>query len=897
MHLRNRCATKQDGRSREITTARALALRLAALARGIRKRAEAGFPVEAADGFADTYAQTLVCGLLAAHVSHPAGPAADDLLELLHGSLARGRIAFDERDAAEVVELLGRADLKALLRDFRDRKPLEDPALCFYELFLKEYDPGKRLRRGVFATPRPVVSFIVRSVDEILRDEFGLEDGLADTATWGEMAERHPGLSVPERVRPDDPFVQVLDPATGTGTFLVEVIDRVHRTMRTKWAEQGNSPHEVGRLWNEYVPAHLLPRLHGFEVLPAPYAVAHLEIGLKLHETGSRFPSQERARLRLANSLEAQHDEADSAAPITVIVGNPPYSQYSANLSDRAREHVTRFRQANGKRLRVRNPLQLERNLNDDYVKYFGWALDRLCREAGAIGLITNRVFLDSESLVGLRECLSREFGRAAILDLHGDAQAAARIPRLAGDGNVFEIAQGVAISLLWRPPSARPDLPRCQAGELVGPAESKLARLAGSAWARLAAAPVEPGPPHWWLTRATKDAGPGFVLPDVLPEYATLVASNRDRLVTDFDPEPILARVEAFRSFTGSDAQLCEEFGITLKSNWNLGAARQRLSQLDDPKRYLVPIEYRPFDRRTIFFHRDLVWQTSPVISTNVLNRPPNLVLVSLGRNRAQTANGHWVTRLLADKSIVSSRDNASGFPLYLYEENASGQTVRRANLARGFIAALTDCLGVPWRADGARHGRGGIGPEDVFHYLYAQLYCPTYRKHNAEALTLGFPRILLPGSLRLFRELCRLGADLVALHLLEADYPAASWCRRKEPGPLVCRSIAFRGSGPGEVAKGHPRHAGGKVFIGPTHWFDGVPADVWAFAVGGHPVCWKWLRDRRGRRLTVNEVIHYRRIVAALAETVRIMREIDAVVAAHGGWPGAFRATTNRP
>jgi hypothetical protein len=902
MHFRDGRPTKEDGRLRGIRSARDVARSLAQVARGIAGRPGAGSGVEAEDGFADAYAQTLVCGLLSARLCPGAGLTTDDVLALLHRCLARrghrGRIAFRERDAGEVVQLLDRMDWEGVLRDFRGRDPQEHLFPCFYELFLREYDPRRRLRRGVFSTPRPVVSFIVRSVDEILRKEFGLEHGLADTTTWAELAERHPGLRIPGPVPPEAPFVQVLDPATGTGTFLLEVIERTHRTLEAKWRGQGRSAEEIGRLWDQYVPAHLLPRLHGFEVLAAPYAIAHVQIALALRETGCRLPSAGSARLHLANSLEAPHDLVGSGAPITVILGNPPYSQYSANLGERAREHVARFRRANGERLRVRNPLQLERNLNDDYVKFFGWATGRLCPEAGVIGLVTNRAFLDAGSLVGLRECLAREFPRAAYLDLHGDAQAAARTPRLAGDRNVFAISQGVAVSLLWRPPTALPELPRCQAGELIGPAEDKLARLAGSGWTRLAPARVEPGPPHWWLTARTGDDGLGVALPEVMPEYATLVASNRDHLVTDFDPEPVLARVEAFRSFTGSDARLCAAFGITRKSNWNLAAARERLRRLDDLPAHLVPIEYRPFDRRVLFFHKDLVWQTSPVISRNVLNRPPNLVLVSLGRNRAQTANGQWVTRVLADKSVVSSRDNASGFPLYLYDESAPGLAARRrANLGPAFVAALTAALGVGWQEDGPSQEERDVGPEDVLHYLYALLYSPTYRSHNAEALTLGFPRLSLPGGLPLFRELCRLGADLVALHLLEEDYPTASWRRKNEPGPLSRRLAAFGGAGPTEVARGYPRYADGQVWINPTRRFEGVPAEVWAFSVGGHPVCFKWLKDRRGRRLTDREVVHYQRIVDALAETIRLMSEIDAGIAAHGGWPGAFLTTTDRP
>jgi type I restriction-modification system DNA methylase subunit len=323
-------------------------VRLAELARAIRDRIVAAMAIETdsgplsrlmkafqgtlvhdldAEAFADMYAQTIAYGLLSSRIANPTSRTADDfaahmrtnplLRELMQTFLQaggrRGRSAgpeidFDELGVSEVVGLLDRANMEAVLRDFGDRNPLEDPVIHFYELFLKEYDAKKRMQRGVFYTPRPIVSYIVRSVDELLRTEFGLADGLADTISWGEMANRHKDLKTPEGVSPDQDFVQILDPATGTGTFLVEVIDLIHKALVTKWKAQGHSDKKIDALWNEYVPKHLLPRLHGYELLMAPYAIAHLKIGLKLYETGYHFASDERARVYLTNALEPAQD-------------------------------------------------------------------------------------------------------------------------------------------------------------------------------------------------------------------------------------------------------------------------------------------------------------------------------------------------------------------------------------------------------------------------------------------------------------------------------------------------------------------------------------------------------------------------------------------------------------
>ena len=332
-----------------------------------------------ADGFADMYAQTIAYGLLSARVENPQGKTADDLAAqmtnpflkelmetFIHVGGRKGKagtgpgLDFDELGVSEVVELLDAANMEAVVRDFGDLRPEEDPVIHFYELFLKEYDPEEKVKRGVFYTPRPVVFYIVRSVDELLRTEFGLTDGLADTATWGEMSARHPGLKIPPGTKPDEAFVQILDPATGTGTFLVEVIDLIHRTMTKKWKGGGHGDREIDRLWNDYVPWHLLTRLYGYELLMAPYAIAHMKIGLKLYETGYCFGSDERVRIYLTNALEPAQDFSDRLAfaipalaheaqavnvikrhqRFTVLIGNPPYSVNSANKNSPMDAHL-----------------------------------------------------------------------------------------------------------------------------------------------------------------------------------------------------------------------------------------------------------------------------------------------------------------------------------------------------------------------------------------------------------------------------------------------------------------------------------------------------------------------------------------------------------------------------
>jgi hypothetical protein len=573
-----------------IKTSRELSIRLAALARAIRNRIQTALAIETKDGpltklmdgfrealihdlgaddFADMYAQTIAYGLLSARVSNPKGTSADSLplampvtnpflKELMETFLHVGgrrpakttgsRIDFDELGVGEVVDLLDDANMEAVVRDFGDKNPQEDPVIHFYELFLKEYDANKRMQRGVFYTPRSVVSFIVRSVDDLLRSEFGLADGLADVSKWEDVIKRHDGLVIPAGIRPDEPFVQILDPATGTGTFLVEVIETIHNCMTKKWRAQGHSDRSIDELWNDYVPEHLLPRLHGYELLMAPYAIAHLKVGLKLYETGYRFGSPERARVYLTNALEPAHDlaehfeyvlpalahEASAVNDVkqhqrfTVFIGNPPYSIVTANSSPAVIRLIDQFRFVDGTKIKERAPLVLERALQDDYVKFLGLGVAALTAAGcGVIGLITNASYLLNPYLRGVRCQLTRMSSTLRVVDLAGDVKDSTD-----EDQNVFDIRQPVAITLLVDTGDAR-DL-------AFGIERIRGSRPAKEIWLLSAGVPTEspseltPRPPDYLFDSFSVGSEySGFLsLPALFQEATSGVKTNRDGVV-----------------------------------------------------------------------------------------------------------------------------------------------------------------------------------------------------------------------------------------------------------------------------------------------------------------------------------------------------------------------------
>ena len=924
-----------------ITTSSALSIRLAALASAIRDRIKTALAIETArgplnklikafqealvhdldaDGFADMYAQTIAYGLLSARIADPqkrtvddfashmrTNPFLRDLMEMFlrvggrHTTSGAGGIDFDELGVAELVELLDNANMEAVVLDFGDKNPQEDPVIHFYESFLKEYDAKKRMQRGVFYTPRPVVSYIVRSVDELLRTEFGLEDGLADTTTWGAMAKRHKDLNIPDGVSPDHPFVQILDPATGTGTFLVEVIDTIHKTMTAKWKTQGHGEQQIASLWNEYVPKNLLSRLYAYELLMAPYAIAHLKVGLRLYETGYRFGSNERARIYLTNALEPANDtqltldvlpalalEGQAVNAIkrrqcfTVVIGNPPYSLLSANLEPQHRDLIESYKFVNEERIRERGALQLEKNLNNDYVKFV-----RLAQQAGertglgVSGLITDHSYLDSPTMRGVRCSLLASASRLWIIDLHGNSRKQKQPPNVEEDVNVFQIQQGVAIAFSVRLPGPRGS---CEARhhERWGTRQGKEVWLATSQASNHEWQLLEPTPALYLFVPQSDSLKAEYEawlsLTEVMPVNGAGYITARDKLVIDFERDVLVERIRVFNSSRLSDEALLKAFGVADKKGWSARRARAELKHVDIPKR-VIRTNYRPFDSRWIFFDSTLVWGRSWPTMQHVIGYPRNLTLLATRMTKDQW--DVWVARTVSSHKAMSAYDTNSIFPLYLVDHSDGSQrslaNEQGLNLSGRFLKSLAGTLGL--QQGGAHSVPVGLTPEGIFHYLYAVFHSPGYQSRYEGFLKHDFPRLPLTGDLELFRALARLGNELVDLHLVESS---------KLSHPIT----ELTGGQNPEVEK--LSYSKNTVWLdkAQTTGFMGVPEAVWNFHIGGYQVCAKWLKDRKGRTLTRDDIGHYQKIVVALNGSIRLMQEIDEVIKRHGGWPGAFQS-----
>ena len=929
-----------------INTSKRLSVELATLARNIRDRINTVLEIETdkgpvsilmaafktslvhdldEDGFADMYAQTIAYGLLSARVANPSGDTADDfaaampvtnpfLKELMETFLdvagrksrAGGSVGldFDELGVSDVVELLDAANMEAVVRDFGDRNPQEDPVIHFYELFLTEYDAEKRMQRGVFYTPRPVVSYIVRSVDELLRTEFGLTDGLADITTRREMSERVDGLEIPNCKDADQSFVQILDPATGTGTFLVEVIDVIYKTMTEKWQSEGHNVKKADKLWNEYVPQYLLPRLHGYELMMAPYAIAHMKIGLKLYETGYRFGSDERARIYLTNSLEPAQDfsgtfafaipalahEAEAVNAIkndkrfTVVIGNPPYSGVSSNMSEYAQRLIEPYKQIDGKPLNERKHW-----LQDDYVKFIRLAQSLIdSSQCGVLGFITNHSYLDNTTFRGMRQSLLGSFPSLFAFDLHGSVKKVDQASEHKDDQNVFDIQQGVAI-LVAAAHNSSPTLIRHS--DLWGTRKNKYVTLSSSSASQISAVSIEPNSPYYFFVPKNTEFELEYqklhALNEIMPTYVCGITTARDAFVIDFDDENIIERVSAFLDEGKTDDEIRDELHLRENYAWRVHDARNQLRASGDWRDKLTDILYRPFDLRRIIYHPAVVWRTRD----NVMREFADGTNIGLCTNRQvnSTFQHVGVTRDLINDCTLSlaTKERTYVFPLWLKAQDSYGDLIRekpRLNFSNSFLSALAESLNVP-QSEETRLPTG-ISGEQVVAYIYAVLHSVAYRERYAEQLKIDYPRIPICADNKLFFELVEVGEQLISLHLLESPTLDA-------PITTVIRRTNFR------VEK--VSYSDGTIWIdsSKTQGFQGVPESVWKFRLGGFQVCEKWIKDRQakggknprpGRILTDEDINRYQKIIVTLSETIRIMAEIDEVIEQHGGWPDAF-------
>ncbi len=901
------------------------------------------------EGFADIYAETIAYGLFAArlHDETLEDFSRQEALELLPKSNPFLRSLFSyvagpmledtiRRDVDELAEIFQATDLQKLFADFGSFTKRNDPFIHFYETFLAEYNPKKRKARGVWYTPEPVVNFIVRAVDDVLKSEFGLPMGLADTSkitvdvetgqTKTTMRKNKAGRTVsttkPVIEKREMHRVQILDPATGTGTFLAEVIKQI--APKIKDIAPGK--------WSRYVEQDLIPRIHGFELLMASYAMCHMKLDMMLSEMGY-VPTDKAPRLSvyLTNSLEegdkevrdlfmAQwlSNEAKAAnevkrdKPIMCIIGNPPYSVSSSNKSDFIENLVADYK----KNLNERNI----QPLSDDYIKFIRLSQHMIEENGeGILGFITNNSFLDGRIHQQMRRSLKQTFDKINIIDLHGSTKKLELSPDGETDKNVFDIMQGVSIIIASKNrPKKNISETKCQIShrDLWGSRRTKYDSLFASSLLKSNSSKLESVEPyHFFIPKNfenEKDYQLGFRLNDLFKLNACGLVTARDALLVNFEidgAEEILSSLKNSK-FEEFKAKYPE---IKNSRDWTIEGA------IDDSDLAVVrPILYRPFDVRYLPYSEN---------SKGVLSYPRGNIMRHMISNenismqickQLSTFDFQHViaTNLITDKCTVSLQTKEAGyqFPLYLYPEEGELDQTRRVNMDPKIRKAIekaamgvavpaspvipdkprsgaepegretraqshnrSKSLDLPGSPAEPRNDKIGTKPDEVaiFDYIYGVLHCPAYRETYAEFLKIDFPRVPYPSSPESFWDISAKGTALRRLHLMEDAAIGETPYTYIGDGDDIIEKPIFEGEESVEEK--------GIVYINKTQGFENVPRLAWEFYIGGYQPAQKWLKDRKGpsynnkKGLSTKDIQHYQKIIKILSETDRIMKTIE--------------------
>ena len=803
------------------------------------------------EDFADIYAQTIAYGMFAArlHDDTPEDfsreeaarliPKTNPFLRQIFNNLAGNDL--DERISWVVDDLATvflATDLKKLMANYSRDKQHHDPMIHFYEDFLAEYSPKLRKSKGVWYTPQPVVGFIVRAVDEILQKEFGLSEGLADYS----MIEREVAVEQSRDGRTKDGLkhapkrfhrVQILDPATGTGTFLAEVVNQIYDRYRDN---QG--------VWQQYVEQHLLPRLHGFEILMASYAVAHLKLDMLLSETGYQHQSEKRLHVYLTNSLEESNNEPRTLfaqwlsreaaeanvikrdCPVMVVIGNPPYSGESQNKGKWIMSLMEDYKKEPG----GKQPLD-ERNpkwLNDDYVKFIRLAQHYVEKKGeGIIGFINPHGYLDNPTFRGMRWNLLKTFDKIYTIDLHGNSKKKEICPDGSKDENVFDIMQGVSINLFVKTGKKDKDeLGKVYHKDLYGLRQQKYDFLDGASIDNIGYVEIVPQSPMYFFVPKNfglqEEYDKGFKVDDLFSQNSMGVTTGHDKELVSFHPFDTDSNVEYY---------------------------------------------YRPFDKLWLDYDLSKVVRPREAIMKHLRKENTSLCLIKVN----SSVDGLFkvlVTSGITDKTLLSSKDNTNIFPLYVYKENM-GQEERIVNfnkelydkIAKGlnYLPCYDDNLLV----DPTSEYNGVLYPQALFDYIYAVLHSPSYRERYKEFLKIDFPRIPYPTDWEKFRDLAEKGEELRQLHLME-DLPSKTGITFPVAGTLQVDCYRWEQN---------------RVYINSDQYFEGVPESAWNFFIGGYQPAQKWLKDRKGMTLGFEDVKHYQRIIYVLQQTERLMQEIDGI------------------
>jgi predicted helicase len=858
-------------------------------------------------GFADVYAQTIAYGMFAARLHDPTLdtfsrqeaaeliPKSNPFLRKLFGYIAGPDI--DDRIkwiVDNLTEIFLACNVEEILKNYGKTTKMEDPIIHFYETFLAEYDPKLRKARGVWYTPAPVVNFIVRAVDDILKTEFDLPQGLADTSkTKIKVNTQIPDKNFKSGYKQTEQKVhkvQILDPATGTGTFLAEVIKHVNKKFK---GQEG--------IWSSYVENNLLPRLNGFELLMASYAMAHLQLDLLLKETGFKPTKDQRTRVYLTNSLEEYHpdtgtlfanwlsSEANEAnhikrdTPVMCIIGNPPYSGESANKGDWIMGLMQDYKKEPGGNEKLKE--QNSKFINDDYVKFLRYGQHFIEKNgSGVLAFINPHGFLDNPTFRGMRWHLLKTYDKIYTIDLHGNNKKKETAPDGSADVNVFDIEQGVSINIFVKTCNKKTN----QLGEvlhydLFGKRDLKYDFLTENSLKSIDFKTFTPFKNSYLFKdideKLYNNYNNGINPTELFQTNVMGFQTHRDDFCIDINKASLTKRLTDFSINTEPDEEITKIFGVKSTSDFNIQKAQTEL-QKTDIKKEIIECGYRPFENRHIYFDRILVDRPRKELITH--SKGKENVLLGIGRQGLAVGNIEWCLATVSKHPVDANMFRRGGvnlFPLYLYPENNGQQTIeetteRKPNLNQEIVDKIAKILDLTFTNE-KEITENTFAPIDILDFIYAVLHSRKYRTEYKEFLKTDFPKIPYPKDKNKFWQLVKLGGEIRQIHLLESpkveDYITTY---PKGGDNTVTTKIGKK-----DWELFDEENGLGRIWINEEQYFDNIPLTAWDFYIGGYQPAQKWLKDRKERTLEFDDILHYQKIIVALSETDRLMKEIDKI------------------
>ena len=816
------------------------------------------------EDFADLYSQTIAYGLFAARTRAENGFNRKLAFDYIPRTIGILRDVFKfisledlppqmEWIVDDISEVLSVADVKQILHKFYHEGKGSDPIIHFYETFLAEYDPKEREKRGVYYTPEPVVSYIVRSLNIILKEYFGKKDGFASDS------------------------VTVLDPAAGTLTFLAETSKLALEEFTSRYGEGGKK---------DLIKSHILKNYYAFELMMAPYAVGHLKMSFLLEELGYKLQKDDRFKLYLTNTLEMDELEQTSLPgmaslseeshlagkvkkekPILAILGNPPYSYHSENKGEWISKEIKVYYQVDGKPLDEKNP----KGLQDDYVKFIRfaqWKIDQVGE--GILGFITNHSYLDNPTFRGMRQSLMKSFDEIYLLDLHGNSLKKEKCPDGSKDENVFDIQQGVAIAIFIKKKGLKKKISH---SELWGVWEDKYAWLNKNDLTTTEWKKINPKSEYYLFIPREEGLLTQYQtypkITDIFPVNSVGVLTTRDNFVIDLDMHSLKRRIMQFRDKKMPDEIIQQTYNLKDKSFWKLKDARESVIKDAEWEEAITKILYRPFDERWIFYHDAVVERSRKEVMQHMLQK--NLGLITNRQVNDEFKHALCSDKITNDCTVsLETRERSYLFPLYLYiDTNKPKKGKSLGNVLMLFEPETPYKTKSPNLSDFLVKNLSSAykkqpSPEDIFYYIYAVLYSNIYRTKYGEFLKIDFPRIPFTKDYKLFKKIGEYGERLVALHLMkssELDSPVSK----------------FQGVGNDKVEK--VKYDDGKLYINDVKYFENIKPEVWEYRVGGYQVCNKWLKDRKGKTLSLEDIKHYCKVVTVLQRTIEIQHLIDKI------------------